>query len=71
MAEGDPRFGVTFRRLRAALVKEVVVERLPDTATWACKLCAGTWPSDTSRHKASTHLGDCVLSLYRDDEEGL
>lgn len=81
MAQGDPRFGHTFVKLRGALIVEVVIEHLPlDAATteearargsWKCKLCGGTWPSDTSRHKAATHAGDCVLSLYRDDEEGL
>ena len=66
MANGDPRFGHTFVKLRCALIEEVVTAK---ATNWCCRICGGEWDGTTSKLKASTHTESCVLSLYRDDDE--
>ena len=63
MATGDPCFGRTYNRVRAALVEAVVLSREND---WCCQLCEQRWPVSLAdmelRHQAKHHDRGCPLS---------
>lgn len=74
MAIGDPCFGKTYNRLRAALVEAVVMpQHVPGAAGfgqvkdfWRCVLCEKRWAMRVGdvklRHLAEPHAEDCVLA---------
>jgi len=68
VAQGDPCFGTSYNRVRAALVEAVVVLWNHDRkgSFWSCQLCESRWPMSLSdmavRHHPQHHDESCVLS---------
>jgi hypothetical protein len=73
VAIGDPCFGKTYDRLRAALVEAVVMPHARISPSkvriihdWRCVLCEKRWamsPGDPElRHLSEPHNADCVLA---------
>lgn len=55
---GDPLFGRTLHRVRAALVDLLVVEK---TSPYSCGACHARW--DLVRHGGVCHAETCALHL--------